>query len=864
MASIDDDNEQNGGGRHADGEQPGARTPVGDGTPDEGGAGDGGAADDRPTVNRITIGGNATAPVIAGNHVAYIGAHHGSTVNVLVEGERPRPRRRTRVDLLPRRQSAPFGRAADLASIDAALRDGDTVQLWGPPGVGKSALLRHAARTLGAGPHGKLFLDAARREPEDLAQDVFEACHETHGYAPSRTEMRRLMAGMEVTVYVDNADYTAEQLRTVMDAAPDATFVFAARNSSLQGADGRAQRLTGIDRAAALELLARELGRPVDGPDRQDTAAALWETAAGTPLLLLRAAAVARLDPSGEAVLPKPGAVRELLPLLFDRLDDPSTRTLHLLATFGDVDLAPVHVGALTGTSDPAALCGDLARLGLARETERGYRVAPDVVGALRQRPGLVPYSLERLCAYFADWAARPTTGASQVADHAPALEALAELAERSGRADLAVRIVRAASPALARSLRLGAWGRLLDQGVRAARHAGDRRSEAYLTHERGIRNILTGNRALAAVLLVEAGVLWRQLGDTQGADAASAAQQYVPGQAPPADAGSGALPQGDAGATPDAGGATDGSGAGDPGGAGDAGGVPDGSSSAAGPAPAQDPGSASVDPSPAPDVSGAHDVSGAAAPDPASVPDVGSTVPDPASGTPDVGSAMPDPASAHGTVAQGTGMPVDPGTAASPGMVPPPGVVEGAGLGATTTGVTGTGIAAALKVAAVVAALVIGAVAVEQRQNSSDSGGGSPAVTVTESGRDGGAGSTGAAEGEPTPDPTGLEGVWLSSRGGGIEFVDAGGGTYSAATRDACGDTVTVRFTGSGSTYTSTAPVYDMADGSCGDILGEVTTTITINPDGDTADGTREMTDSVSDAVTCYDCTPFTLNRLS
>ncbi|MBL3666823.1 ATP-binding protein [Streptomyces sp. M2CJ-2] len=818
MASIDED-----GNEQDDNEQDGSRR-----------------ADGQPTGNQVTIGGDATAPVIAGNHIAYIGAQHGSTVNVLVEGERPRPRRRERVELPPRRQSAPVGRAADLASIEAALQNGRTVQLWGPAGVGKSALLRHAARTLGAGPNGKLFLDAAGREPEDLAQDIFEACHETHGYAPSHTELRHLMAGMEVTVYVDNADYTEEQLRKVMDAAPDATFVFAGRANSLLGSDSRAHRVQGIDRLAAMLLLASELGRPLDESGEQDIATALWETASGTPLLLLRAAAVARLDPSGESVLPRPGAVRELLPPLFDRLDGSSLRALHLLATFGDAELAPVHIGALSETPDPASLCEELARLGLAQETELGYRVATDVIPALRQREGLVPYSLERLCAYFAEWAARPTTQASQVSDQARAFEVLAELAERSGRDDLAVRLVRAASPALARSLRFGVWGRLLDRGLPAAQRDGDRQSEAYFTHERGIRNILTGNRTLAAVLLVQAGVLWRQLGDTQGAEAASAAQQYVPQQAPPPDTGAGpdASAQGDA-STPT-----------------DVSGSPTGADATPGP----DAGSSGPDPTPVQNT----DPSGF---DPTSVPDVsGSVAPDPTS-VQDVSSAVPDPTSLQNATAPGTGMPVDPGPAASSATgAPPPGLAE---TGTTLTGggtaagggVASAGAAVVLKVAAVIAAVAIGAVAIQQNQDSSDPADSAPDVTVTTPGlgidNDG---PTDAVPAEPEPDPTGLAGRWLDSEGSGFEFVEAGPGSYTAQL--ACGDTVTAEPTGSGDTYTFTAPGYDAADGSCGDVLGEITTTITIAPDGDTAEATREMTSTVADGVTCT-CTPYTLTRV-
>uniref|UniRef100_UPI002A8377FD ATP-binding protein n=1 Tax=Streptomyces sp. CRN 30 TaxID=3075613 RepID=UPI002A8377FD len=489
-----------------------------------------------PGGNRADIGGDAHGPVVVGAHNFVIGADHGSTVTVRMPENRPRPERRATVRLLPRRQGAPLGREAELAEIAAAVEAGRTVQWWGPPGIGKSALLRYAARALPPGRDGVLFLDADRREPEDLAQDMFEACYESSGYAPSSSELRRLMSGLELTVYVDNADYSAERLRTFMDAAPDATFVIASREGRLLGEDGRARRLAGLGRDAALELLARELGRHVVRDDEEETALALWTAAEGSPLPLLRAAVLARPHPSGEAVLPRPGAVAELLPPLLARLDGPLRRALHLLAVLDGADLDPGHLRVLDGAEDPGALYTALAGLGLAERTERGYRVVADVVPALERYGGPQPFSVEQLCRHFARWAGLATTAPAQVAAHTGVLERLGRLAEGAGRPDLAVQVARAASPGLARSLRFGVWGRLLDHGLSAARRAGDRRAEAYFTHEQGVRAILTGNRVAAGVLLAGAAHLWRELGDIQGAEAAQAAQRYAPEPASPAD----------------------------------------------------------------------------------------------------------------------------------------------------------------------------------------------------------------------------------------------------------------------------------------------------------------------------------------
>ncbi|MGH4028603.1 ATP-binding protein [Actinomycetota bacterium Odt1-20B] len=798
--------------------------------------------------NRIDIDGDASGPVIAGNHNVVVDADRGSTVTLLVEGERPRPVRRPHVALLPRRQTAPLGRDAELERLAAGVRDGGVVQVWGPAGVGKSALLRHAARTLEPGPDGVLFLDAARREPEDLAQDIFEACYETRGYAPSGPELRHLMSGITVTAYIDNADLTAEGLCTLMDAAPDATFVLGGRRRTLLG-DGSALRLAGIGREAGLELLARELGRALGPEGERDTAAALWETASGRPLLLLRAAALSRLDPAGEAVLPRPGEVADLLPLLFDRLDGDPLRALYLLATFRDAVLDPVHVGALSAAPDAAALCARLAGLGLAERTEEGYRVVPDVVPALQER-GLEPFDLERISDHFTEWIARPATTAAQVAQHARALELVAELAEQAGRPELAVRIVRAASPALARSLRFGVWGRLLDLGLPAAQRSGDRQAAAYFTHEQGIRKLLTGNRVIAAVLLGQAVVLWRQLGDLHGAHAATSAQQYAP---PPSGASPPTAPHTDGGAAQSL----------SPGGGG-----PDPASAHAGSAHA---GSAHGAGTPVDPGTAAH---GAGAPvDPGSaVHGAGSPV-DPSAAAHGVGSPVDPGTAVHGagspvdpgTAAQSVGTPVDPGTAAhSIGTPVDPGTaVHSAGVhhaaahaaaphmsaaaatgtaGAAGTAAAGTSVAAAavLKVVAVIVAVVIGGIAVQQAQDSDDSNG-----STSSSG-------------------TGLAGVWRDGNGGTYEFKETGTGAYSLNSKDICGNDYNEEFTGSDGTYTGDGPLYDLSSGSCGSLIGKVTVTITLDSGGDTAELSNELPPGSDDQGPCENCGTTTLTRQS
>ncbi|WP_328378214.1 ATP-binding protein [Streptomyces sp. NBC_00440] len=482
-------------------------------------------------THRIDVGGSVTGSVIAGNHNVVVDAQQGSQVTVLVGPERPRPQRRERAEVLPRSLPEPVGREEAAQALAAAVRDGGPVQLWGLPGVGKTTLLRHAARLLPPGPDGTVFLGGADRDIEDLAQDVFEACYEAPGYAPNRAELRRLMTGMRVTVYVDDADLTSDQLLELMDMAPQATFVFASAERTLWSG-GTALELCGLSESAGRELLERELGGPLADADHE-AAAALCRAAGGLPLPLLRAAAVARSGPEGEGRLPRVGEVADLLPALLAQLaDDESVMgVLHLLATFDGAEVAAVHVGALTEVAEPGAVCDRLVRLGLACLGEYGYASVADTVPVVRARfPA--PFPAERLCDHFTRWAALRETTPQELAAHGRVLEKVAEVAESSGHPDLAVRLARATSPGLARSLRFGVWGRLLGRGWAASRAADDRQAEAYFLHEEAVRALLIGKRVVYAALLAHAAWLGHELAAGSATGAGGGAGAHASGAA--------------------------------------------------------------------------------------------------------------------------------------------------------------------------------------------------------------------------------------------------------------------------------------------------------------------------------------------
>lgn len=161
--------------------------------------------------------------------------------------------------------------------------------------------------------------------------------------------------------------------------------------------------------------------------------------------------------------------------------------------------------------------------------SDRGCQLAPGVAAAL---PADIVPDLPRL-----EWVAQRLSECSrqlppgQVADHVPLITGVIDATTRLGRPDIGALLAKVTAPSTACSGRLGAWERLLDRGKAAAQLAGDRPILAYLTHEDGIRALVTGKQ-VAAAAIGAAIALWHELGFTAQAALAQQAQSLVSGMA--------------------------------------------------------------------------------------------------------------------------------------------------------------------------------------------------------------------------------------------------------------------------------------------------------------------------------------------
>lgn len=468
----------------------------------------------------IDVGRDLNGIVVVGDGAVLIvtQAPDGSRVSDY-RGLLPKPARRDSINLLPRHSAAVIGRDRELSELRTAVGGNGLIQLCGPAGIGKSALLRHAARDLGPGPDGVVYLHAGDREAAEIAREIFKACYVAPDYVPSIVELQQYLQHLRLRIYVDDPRFSEAELKQLMDIVQNSALVFTTEHR-IAGAAVRTVPVGGLDETASINLLAYHLNRSLRDEERP-TAKELCAAANGSPLHLRRVAA------SSRGGLPEAKTFPSLLAALVRQQSPEASDVLHLIASVGGDDIAPIHLDALLGRADCDRVCRDLARAGLLTETDIGYRCPADVVAeALKSRGNRYP--TDKLCSYLTGWAADAATSPDAVAGHHRILDVLVLRAERDGHPELGVALARAASPKLERSLHFSAWGTLLGAGWSAAEAAKDKDAKAYFLNEEGVRCLVTRKLGPAALLLAQAVLLWQELGILHKVQAAQHSAQFA------------------------------------------------------------------------------------------------------------------------------------------------------------------------------------------------------------------------------------------------------------------------------------------------------------------------------------------------
>jgi hypothetical protein len=241
------------------------------------------------------------------------------------------------------------GRDAEVAAAQA-ISTGEAIEFSAGCGFGKSTLLRHLAAQAGAeAGAGVVYLRVGSQRRGDLLQRLVDALYTANSpFKPTAEQRVQLLARAQALVLLDDVTLGPAQLREVLDALPGCAVVVGSDRPVL-GRRGRSITLTGLPNHEALEVLQRDLGRDLTGPERAD-AGRLCELVDGQPLHLRQAAALVREGRHSLADLARiaEGDVFALDRLSVNALAEQERRVLAVLALAAGALLPSDLVGSIT------------------------------------------------------------------------------------------------------------------------------------------------------------------------------------------------------------------------------------------------------------------------------------------------------------------------------------------------------------------------------------------------------------------------------------------------------------------------------------------------------------------------------------
>ncbi|MGW3426262.1 ATP-binding protein [Streptomyces phaeochromogenes] len=412
----------------------------------------------------------------------------GSAASVRSEQEPPIRRRRPAAQPVPRALSRFVGREREIALLNSWLDQGSPVQVFGPRGVGKSALLGQLAAQCAARGRDVVFLTAAGQAVEDVVQVLFQACYDVVDYRPEPSRLRRLMGSVQALVVIDDFTASPDGLTTLLDAAPSCEVIVVSAERSM-GNEGQVLELGGLAVDPALELIEQGLGRRLRDIERR-AAWDLWSAVQGNPLALLQAGAALRS--AHPRAVPLGTAPARLAGALATGLTSAARGVLGALCALDGIVVSPGLLQVLTADAACANGLWQLQHARLAAQEASGYSAASPLAQWVATSAGLSPNPAQYVLPLVM-WARGHRSDRTAIAAAAPVVVRVLEASVSQGSYGPARDLARATAPGLARTLRWGAWRQVLALGQQAANGLGSTTDRAYFHHEDQIRRRALG-----------------------------------------------------------------------------------------------------------------------------------------------------------------------------------------------------------------------------------------------------------------------------------------------------------------------------------------------------------------------------------
>ena len=460
-------------------------------------------------LGRVVLGdGSVQQYVLAGNQ--------GNVVTMTRDSDAPQIQPRPRpVRKMPKRFRGLIGRDAEQKKILRALKREETVQIYGPNGIGKTSLVRAIAYDAPEYDDGLVYIrTGGESDAIDILQTLFDLFFEAPDYKPNPTQLENSFQDISALVFLDDTGLSRQGVGDLINALPISTVLLTSDTRTLRG-EGEAIPLKGLEITDAQTLFEQELDRELNDVE-EDALVSLHERLFGHPLHLLQAAeqvadgeqTLAQLAKITAETKQNPG--RTVRQTAVSSLSDSEQKILAMLSTLKGAPMHQDHIGAMLNQPNVAATLQKLEQHGFVQSHSPRYSITEPHTAVVEER------WLQQLLNYFADWAEFNQQDIPSLAEDADTVLALFRQLQTT-TTEQAWRLGRRLEPALVLTKQWQAWHTLLRQ-LNTLRPLEDASGLAWLHHQQGVYELSVGHKEKARHLFTQAQALRARLGEAGSA----------------------------------------------------------------------------------------------------------------------------------------------------------------------------------------------------------------------------------------------------------------------------------------------------------------------------------------------------------
>ncbi|MFB2769121.1 AAA family ATPase [Pelatocladus sp. BLCC-F211] len=462
--------------------------------------------------------------LVVGQYTLKIGSSQGAIAESGITQEQPSLRELSTPELTRQPLSEKLlEREKPINEAIAALKSGQAVEFYSPPGFGKSFLLRYLASELEANSvfsDGVINLSAHHPYVSDLLQSIWEAFYESDiPYKPTDDEIRQQIQDKHALVILDDgAQLIQDEVRQLRNAVSNCTFLVASAKQRLRQ-QAYSTELSGLSIQDALVFVETKMGRSLT-MEELPAARSLCIILKGNPMHLQLAIAYALTEKRSLAEivsqLPNSQASIYLIQQIIELLSHPQREVLEIFAVMGEVGLSEEEIAAITKQPNASEILENLQQRDLIQLKDFRYRISKTIREILPPAWKLGT-PLENAITYFIDWTQLYHQQPQTLLTKIDAIVQILEVSVRASRWQVVLHLAKAVEGLLALSKRWGLWEHVLQRGLQASQAEPDKASEAWALHQLGTRALCLEENTVAFRYFTRALELRESLSDFTG-----------------------------------------------------------------------------------------------------------------------------------------------------------------------------------------------------------------------------------------------------------------------------------------------------------------------------------------------------------